>query len=185
MGSGTKSQKKVRSGRSLNAPLSKETEKGLVTLTEPSNIDIVRASDFREGSKHFISVCHGDGRHSSSVVMVLPDGKDCTVNYSAEFTENKDYRPCHVVFFMIIHCTIAFYYGYSYTSMNNLGKPICKSGMGITNEMDIATALGNINLFFGLGKMCGSFIAGSIQKIVGKLNLLYIAEILNVTSVVC
>jgi MFS family permease len=54
--------------------------------------------------------------------------------------------------------------------------------MGYYGDAKIAKWLGNINLFYGIGKMTGSFLAGSIQKLMGKLNVLYTAEIFNALS---
>jgi len=43
--------------------------------------------------------------------------------------------------------------------------------------------LGNINLAFGMGKMVGSIIAGTIQKKIGKLKVLFISELWNLISI--
>jgi len=83
---------------------------------------------------------------------------------------------------MFIHCISGFYFGWSMTCMNNLGKPILKRGMGYTDSGEIASWLGNINLAYGIGKMFGSLLAGAIQKRTGKLNLLYLAEPFNIIS---
>lgn len=69
------------------------------------------------------------------------------------------------------------------TCLNNLGKPIMHS-MGINDESEVSSHLGNLNLAFGISKVTASILGGSYQKSVGKLNLLLIFEPLGVLSVV-
>ena len=118
--------------------------------------------------------------------------KECTIPYEKErwseiretgHVDNVKFNACYTHFFLFIHCISAFYYGFSMTAMNNLGRPILVRGMGVDPD-NVDTWLGTVNLGFGVGKMFGSVIAGSIQKIVGKLGTLYIAEPIQIISVV-
>ena len=99
-------------------------------------------------------------------------------------TANPNYKLWKIICFMIIHCLGAFYFGFQMTILNNLGKPILKSSMNITNENQMAKCLGNFNLAFGIGKIFGSFFGGALQKLAGKRVLLYLAEILSILVMV-
>lgn len=104
------------------------------------------------------------------------------INDSTNIDQIK-FSSCYSNTFLMIHCISAFYYGFSMTVMNNLGKPIIEKGMGIKGEKSIAEWLANINLSFGIGKMFGSITAGAIQKRLGKLGTLYLAEPVNIIGV--
>lgn len=83
--------------------------------------------------------------------FTIPDSKIPSV------TEHDiNYSYCHVLSFLITHSISGFFFGYQISIMNNLVNPIVQHGMSITNTEDISSAIGNINLFFGLGKMIGS-----------------------------
>lgn len=67
--------------------------------------------------------------------------------------------------------------------LNNLGEPIAKTRLGIIDHDKIQKALGIFNLAFGMGKVFGSLLSGSLAKIIGKLNILFIAEIFNLLAI--
>lgn len=97
-------------------------------------------------------------------------------------TLNKNYSAFKFYFYMILYCIPGFYYGAESSIMTNLGKPIIRKSFGITDTEKMALVLGTINLSFGLGKLPGSIVGGSIAKQIGKHNVLYIGLIGNIMS---
>ena len=98
--------------------------------------------------------------------------KAITVDYKVSFTANPEYSAFKVYCFLFLHYWSGFYFGYSMTSMNNLGKPILRAGMGYYGDDEIAKWLGNINLFYGIGKMIGSFPSRDNHETYGKAKCL-------------
>jgi MFS family permease len=76
------------------------------------------------------------------------------------------------------------FYGFQLSALSCLGKPIIHSSLNIYATSSVDHWLGLFNLAFGLGKMTGSLIAGSFAKAIGKIHVLYLAEIFNVVSCV-
>lgn len=95
---------------------------------------------------------------------------------------NPNYSCFKVNWFLFLHCLSGFYFGYQYTILNNLGKPILQHGMNIKESDAIDEWMGNFNLAFGMGKVVGSLVGGSLAKKIGKLNVLFVAEIWNAIS---
>ena len=116
--------------------------------------------------------------------VITLDDREITQCYDTDFAENKDFSSFNSWLFVIMHCISGLYYGYAMCCMNNLATPILKRGMGVTDTDEITGCLGNIALCYGLGKLSGSFVGGSVQKVLGKLNLLFMAELLNIGSMV-
>jgi hypothetical protein len=103
-------------------------------------------------------------------------------NPNEDFVPNPNFSPFKFYFFMFIHCMSALYVGFNYTGLSCLGKPIIHSSLKIYDRSSVDHWLGLFNLAFGLGKMTGSLIAGSFAKAIGKIHVLYLAEIFNVAS---
>ena len=129
------------------------------------------------------------------IQRIYDDEKQPTLNNSdkmyfeieapnSEFSdENQYYSFFKVNQFQIVHCLSGFYFGYQYTILNNLGKPILKSGLNVIDTYEIDEWLGNFNMAFGMGKVIGSLLGGTLAKIIGKLNVLFLAELWNILSV--
>jgi MFS family permease len=98
------------------------------------------------------------------------------------FVANPHYSAIKANAFMLIHCISGFYNGYQFSCMNNLAKPILRSSFGVTDESDQSHYQGIFGLSFGAGKVLGSLFGGSFAKLIGKQNVLYVAEIFNVIS---
>jgi sugar phosphate permease len=135
----------------------------------------------RHKSKIVFDVIKSDGAISN--VASCGDGRQITLDYETEFDLNPKYSGFRAYTFLVLHCISGFYFGYSMTCLNNLGKPILRD-MGISDEADISSGLGKLNLAFGLTKVVASILGGSYQKSVGKLNLLLITEPLGILSTV-
>ena len=99
-------------------------------------------------------------------------------------TLNPDYSAFMFYFYMLLYCIPGFYYGSQLSIMTNLGKPIIRRGLNITDEDKMGSLLGVINLCFGMGKLTASILAGSIAKQIGKHNVLYIGLLTNIASCV-
>jgi predicted MFS family arabinose efflux permease len=98
------------------------------------------------------------------------------------FIPNPNFSPFKFYFFIFIHCVSGVFYGFQLSALSCLGKPIIHSSLKIYDKSSVDHWLGLFNLSFGLGKMAGSLIAGSFAKAIGKIQVLYLAEIFNVAS---
>lgn len=97
---------------------------------------------------------------------------------------NPHYNLTFSWIFTILHSLGGIYFGYSISCMNNLGVPILQDIMKITNKVDYVNALADTMLYYGIGKMIGSILAGSLQNRFGKLKLLVFSEIFNLVSAI-
>ena len=142
---------------------------------------LIREPRSREKSNYIVDVIKSDGAISN--VASCHNGRTVTLDYKTEFDSNPKFSAFRCYFFLVLHCLSGYYFGYSMTCLNNLGKPILRD-MGITDEKDISSSLGSLNLAFGITKVVASILGGSYQKSVGKLNLLLITEPLGIISTV-
>ena len=91
--------------------------------------------------------------------------------------ENQYYSFFKVNWFLVIHCISGYYFGYQMTILNNLGEPVLKSGLDVTDSNRIDEWLGKFNMAFGVGKVIGSILGGVFAKMIGKLNVCFLAEL--------
>ena len=101
-----------------------------------------------------------------------------------DFAPNPKFSPFKFYFFTFIHSLSGLYAGFNFVALTCLGKPIIHSSLKIYDTSSVDHWLGLFNLAFGVGKMTGSLIAGSFAKAIGKIHVLYLAEIFNVVSCV-
>ena len=101
--------------------------------------------------------------------MIHDCGREITITYTNNtLNPNPNFKKWKIVLFIFTHCVSAIYYGYHMVCMNNLGTPIMKYGMNITDKTEISHMLGSVTLAFGIGKMIGSILGGTLQKSYGK-----------------
>ena len=105
-----------------------------------------------------------------------PDFKEIEQFEYLKDEKNKGYSAMYASMFLIIHCMSGFFFGYQLSVLNNLGKPILEGTLDVHGN-DADNWLGRFGMGFGLGKVCGSLIGGSLAKILGKLNILFLAEL--------
>ena len=98
--------------------------------------------------------------------------------------KNPNYSSIKAWSYALIQATGGFYFGYSMTCLNNLGGPVVKHHLGITDPNEYIKTLGSLSLVFGIGKVIGSQLAGSLANKFGRKNCLIVSELANIASLI-
>lgn len=109
---------------------------------------------------------------------------DTSENHRSTYTNtvNNSYNWFYAYAYTFIHSLGGFYFGYSIICINNLGKSIFQHSMHVDDEA-YESIMTHQNTFFGICKLCASFLAGLLANRFGRRNLLLTVEGLNVLSI--
>ena len=96
---------------------------------------------------------------------------------SENFTQKSAFLNYFRAFIIGFGC---YYLGYYIGILNPMGNPLAKIVYKMEDKNEIASFVGNLNLYYSLGAMISVFVVGPLSDTIGRIKLLIICEVISI-----